>query len=173
MGGLYDQVDGIPLHPLAVHGAIVLIVLAALGGIALALHKSFRARYGLLCVGVQIAALATTHVAVESGKVLTAYPGLGSESHADAGELLLLLMIPFVILNVAMVMLDRRWMLEESKHGVLYRRVVKREPVALTWQPTVLDVLSVASVAMALVVLFQVAITGHSGASGTWQDVLP
>ncbi len=35
--GLFDTVFGLPLHPLAVHAAVVLVPLAALGALAMAL----------------------------------------------------------------------------------------------------------------------------------------
>lgn len=51
---------GLPLHPLVVHGAIVLVPLAALGALVIAVSARARKRYGSLVVAGAFVALGAT-----------------------------------------------------------------------------------------------------------------
>ena len=44
---MFDSFLGLPLHPLVVHGAVVLLPLAALGVIALVLRSAWRERFAV------------------------------------------------------------------------------------------------------------------------------
>ena len=47
---MFDTINGMPLHPLVVHGVVVLLPLAALGTIAIAVRPVWRRTYGHLVV---------------------------------------------------------------------------------------------------------------------------
>ena len=46
LGGPFDLIFGLPVHPLVVHSAVVLVPLVALAGIAMSYIPSFSRRYG-------------------------------------------------------------------------------------------------------------------------------
>ncbi len=68
--GPFDLVNGIPVHPLVVHAAVVFVPLAALGLIAMAIWPRFSARYGWLVAGSGAIALAASVAARQSGEVM-------------------------------------------------------------------------------------------------------
>jgi hypothetical protein len=156
---------GLPLHPLVVHAVVIFVVASAVGVIALAVRPKWRHRFGGLLVLVSLASVASTWLAVESGKVLTAVPGLGSTGHAAGGTLLLFLVIPFALVTCLMYALDRRWMVDVNKHGDLYRVAHARQPVVLT-------AICLLAILMAVAVMVQTGIVGHSGAAATWHEVI-
>lgn len=156
----------LPLHPLVVHAAIVLVMASATGVVALAVRPRWRHRFGGLLVLASLASVATSWLAVESGKVLTELPGLGSTEHAEGGTLLLLLLLPFALIACLMHVLDRWWMVRLNKHGEPYR-------VAHVKQPRVLKAVCGLAVLLAAAVMVQTGIVGHSGAAKTWDEVVP
>jgi hypothetical protein len=158
---MFDTFDGLPVHILVIHATIVLIVLAALGTVVLAVRPPVRHRFGMLLLAVQAGAALSTWIAVESGEVLTAYPGLGSAKHADGGKLLLWMMVPFVLLTFLMVLADRHYHTVLNEHGATYRNL----EVQRAW----LTVTCVLAALMAVLVLAQTAAVGHSGAEGSWR----
>jgi hypothetical protein len=59
---------GLPLHPLAVHAAVIFVPLLALGSAGYAVLPRVRRRLGWVMWGLAIAAPVTTFVATESGE---------------------------------------------------------------------------------------------------------
>lgn len=64
---------GLPLHPLVVHAAVVLLPLAAVGVIAIAVNSKLRSKYAALVVLVSAAALLVMPLASKTGEDLTRY----------------------------------------------------------------------------------------------------
>jgi hypothetical protein len=156
----------LPLHPLVVHAAIAFVLASTTGAIALAIRPKWRHRFGGLLVLLSLASVASSWLAVESGNVLTTVPGLGSTNHAEGGTLLLILLLPFGLSACLMYVLDRWWMVKLNKHGEPYRLVHVRQPV-------VLKAVCGLAVVLAVAVIVQTGIVGHSGAAKTWDDVVP
>ena len=67
---MLDDINGIPTHALLVHAVVVLLPLAALGGIAVALVPALRRRYGGLVVLLTIVAVAAVPVTQRAGQRL-------------------------------------------------------------------------------------------------------
>lgn len=67
---MFDEVFGLPTHALIVHAVVVLLPMAALGGVAVALVPSLRSRYGTLVGLLTVAAVASVPVATNSGEEL-------------------------------------------------------------------------------------------------------
>ena len=63
-----DSIDGIPVHPLVVHGAVVLVPLAVIAAVGLSWRPSWRDSYGLVIVLVAWAAWVFAYAAVLSGE---------------------------------------------------------------------------------------------------------
>ncbi len=85
MESLLDTIAGLPVHPLVVHVAVVLLPLAAVGLIACVLRTAWRERFGGLTVLVLLGGAGATLVAKESGEQLARRVGLPQE-HAEWGE---------------------------------------------------------------------------------------
>ena len=97
MESLFDTVAGLPVHPLVVHFAIVLLPLATLGVLISIFFPKIRSRYlSLSLIGVFIGTGAT-FVAKQSGEALAERVGLPVR-HADLGENLLIALVIFLLL---------------------------------------------------------------------------
>jgi uncharacterized membrane protein len=153
------EIAGLPLHPLVVHAAVVLIPLTALLAIAFAVLPRWRwlTRWptvvgSLVCIGV--AFLATT-----SGESLEQQRSLGRlvHEHQDHGEVLANLTILLAVVVVVAALLLPGPSGLASGRGAMARRVAYADKV-----------LPVLLVGVALVVLVEVVLTGDSGARAVW-----
>jgi uncharacterized membrane protein len=142
-----------PLHPLIVHAVVVLVPLAALGGIAISLLSWARKRYGELVVLAALAAMISTFVAQRAGQALynsrpQRSPAL--DRHANLGDDLLLwvilLFVGTVVLYLAQRLIDR-----DQPRG------------RLAWMAG-----AVITVVFAVVSLIQVIRIGHAGSLAVW-----
>lgn len=154
------EIAGLPLHPLLVHAAVVLVPLSALTAIVLAVVPRWRwllrwPTAGLAVVGTGLAWLAT-----ESGEaLLDARPELEVlvEEHEEYGELLVLVMLAFAVLVLAAA-----WSLGgtsplASGRGAQESRI-----------PALEKVLPVLLVLGAVAVLVVTVLVGDSGARAVW-----
>ena len=140
------DVFGLPLHPLVVHGAVVLVPLAALGALAVVFSSWARSRYGWLTVLAALAGAAATVAARLSGPVLAeqiSIDGPTFETHQMWGML-----APYPA--VALALLLPAALLSESRSRPAWMVCAALTAVA-------------AVAALVLVVL-----TGHSGATAAW-----
>jgi len=144
----FGMLAGLPLHPLLVHSAVVLVPLVAIGALVMSYLPSFSRRHGKLILIVAVIAQVSVFLAKMSGEAFAEILDKEVVKHAQLGEI-----TPFVTLPmVALIYL--RWRMDRSGSStgsVLVRRLTS---VALV----------IASVA-SLVVIFLV---GHSGASSVW-----
>lgn len=86
-GGLpVTEVLGLPLHPLLVHGSVVLVPLTALGLIVMFTNIKRGQRYAPAVLFVAAMATITSFLAAESGKDLADDLGLGRRDHFEFGE---------------------------------------------------------------------------------------
>ena len=147
MESLFDTIAGLPVHPLVVHFAVVLLPLATVGVILTILIPKLRSRYlGLSLLGVFIGTGAT-FVAKQSGEALSARIGLPAR-HADLGTKLFIASALFLLLTLLWSQLNRKKSLERT------------------------NLLGVATILVGLSVLGLSVITGHTGAEAVWQGKL-
>ena len=146
---MFDLINGLPVHPLVVHGVVVLLPLAILGAIAIAVRPQWRTKYGVLVVAIAAVATALIPVATSSGEALESRVGDPGE-HAQLGDQLIWFAIPLLVLVAAIVWLDRR-----PPAG------------APSWLPTMVAVLAVVVAVAAGVQVYRV---GDSGARAAWGD---
>jgi len=118
---MLHEVQNLPLHPLAVHAAVVLVPLAALLGLLFVLPRARRLA-GLPMALVSVAAVLSVIVAKLSGQNLkTALERLNGgkqwddssigklvQTHQNRANVLLLMMIVFAVIAVAAYLLSRR-----------------------------------------------------------------
>jgi cytochrome b involved in lipid metabolism/uncharacterized membrane protein len=84
---IFDTLGGLPIHPLAVHFAAVLIPLSALGLAFLVLVPRFRKTFMPLVLGFLAFAVVLAFIATESGEQLAMRVGYPGE-HASLGDVL-------------------------------------------------------------------------------------
>jgi uncharacterized membrane protein len=141
------DIFGLPLHPLVVHAAVVLIPLASLGALIVVVSARARERFGWLTVAFAAAAAGAAIAARLSGEALAASLGGGITSliatHRQWGEL-----APWPAVALAITL----------PAGLLIRSRSKPAWVAA----------AALSVLAAVAALVLVALTGEAGARAVW-----
>ena len=69
---MFDRINGIPLHPLVVHGIVVLLPLALLGTILIAVRPQWRRPYGPLVVAAALIAAVKEMMPAKGAKKVSA-----------------------------------------------------------------------------------------------------
>src|SRR5687768_15833108 len=113
------EIIGLPLHPLVIHAVVVLVPLAALGGIAISLLTWARKRYGSLVVVGAFGAAVSTFVAQLAGQSLyDSQPqhSPATDAHASIGGQLLLWVI-LLFVGTVVLMLAQRLIDQEQPRG--------------------------------------------------------
>jgi uncharacterized membrane protein len=159
---VFDLINGLPVHPLVVHGVVVLLPLACLGTLAIAVRPAWRSRYGVLVVACAAVATALIPVATASGETLEERVGNPGE-HAELGDQLIWFAIPLLLLSFALVWLDRRQRRDAATEAGTGASA-KEQPHRATRAVAVLAL--VAAVATSV----QVYRVGDSGARAAWGD---
>ncbi|SES12506.1 hypothetical protein SAMN05216188_122124 [Lentzea xinjiangensis] len=159
-------IDGLPLHPLLVHAAVVLLPLAALGSVAIALVPSWRRRYAWPVLGVTLAGVAAVPAAQQSGEDFQAALERGGvrnpaiQTHADLGATLLPIALGFGVAVIALLVAGR----------LADREREAEAPTTKTWR-VVSVVVSVLVVLLAAGTTVQTVRAGHSGSTAVWSGV--
>lgn len=99
-------IDDLPAHPLVVHLVVVLLPLAALGGLLMALLPSMRRRFGVAVLLLAAAGVATVPIATNTGEELkSALPPNNPliDAHQQRGDELLPYALAFGIAVVFLV----------------------------------------------------------------------
>jgi uncharacterized membrane protein len=140
------DIFGLPLHPLVVHAAVVLIPLASLGALIVVVSARARERFGWLTVAFAVAAAGAAITARLSGEALA--ESLGGiapliATHRQWGEL-----APWPAVALAITL----------PAGLLIRSRSKPAWVAA----------AALSVLAAVAALVLVALTGEAGARAVW-----
>ena len=148
-------IAGLPLHPLVVHAAVVLLPLSALGVIAIALVPSWRSRYANLVLLGSLAAVAVMPLAAETGEQLKEI--VGSEplvvKHAELGETGLII----AVLNLL------------GAIGIWW--ITRRKQIGNPVKRNLATLITVIAVILSVGATVQVIRIGHSGAESAWGDV--
>lgn len=146
-------VGGLPLHPLAVHAAVVLLPLAVMGLISIILKPAWRGHYGWLVMGALVAGVGATLVAVQAGEQLATVTGI-TEEHSRLGKALgyeAILLLVFAIW----------WFRQQRAASVPRSSALGKGPEAVA---------AVGSLALGVGSLVLAALVGHSGATAVWAN---
>ena len=145
MESLFDTVAGLPLHPLIVHFAVVLLPLAVIGVLAAIWMPRTGKRYlSLSGIGVLLGTLAT-FIAKESGEALAERVGL-PQRHSDLGTYLFISALIFLLVTSLLI---RHWKKTQNE---------KVNP------------LGVIATVVGLIVIGLSILTGHTGAEAVWKS---
>lgn len=148
-GGPFDLVNGLPVHPLVVHAAVVLVPMAALGVLLMAVWPSFSHRLGWLVAALGLVAAGASFVAKESGEALEERVGEPGFDHADLGDVMPVFAAVLVLVTVVLWLVDRSGGEEGPRRGLRIGTAVVAALVALAS-------------------LFWVYRVGDSGAKSVW-----
>jgi hypothetical protein len=156
---MFDQILGLPAHPLIIHAAVVFTPLLVLLGIAYVVLPAFRRRLDWALVVAAIAAPAAVFAAKESGEALEARLFKGQIpppviEHSSFANPLLFSTIGLGVVALVLVYLTRP------------RREPGTAPAGSARAVSL--VLSAATVVLALVVAYYVFRAGDSGARAVW-----
>lgn len=148
MESLFDTVAGLPIHPLVVHFAVVLLPLATIGVVITIFRPRLKTTYlGLSAIGVIIGTIAT-FVAKESGEALAERVGL-PQRHSDLGTYLF---VAALILTVFALLLYRQHKKKPQSSGKN------------------LGPLGMLTAMVGIVVIGLSILTGHTGAEAVWKS---
>jgi uncharacterized membrane protein len=150
--GFFDSIAGLPLHPLVVHFAVVLLPLAALGLVVLVAVPKWADRFGWLTLAALVAGTGAAFVAKESGEALASQTGLPKD-HASWGDVL-------PVLAVGLVVLAGIWFFLHRRAG----GAARPRSMAAT-------VSGVLTALLAVIVTGVTVLVGHSGAQAAWGGV--
>ena len=142
------MIAGLPLHPLLVHSAVVLVPLVAIGALVMSYLPSFSRRHGKLILILALVAQVSVFLAKLSGEAFSEILNKEVEKHAELGEIAPFVTIPMVALIYLRWRMDRAG---SSSGSVAIRRLI-----------------SVALVISSLASLVMIFLVGHSGASSVW-----
>ena len=152
MDSYVDTIFGLPVHALVVHGAVVLIPLAAIGAILIAVRPTFSRRYGLLVVLVAGAGAISAFVARLSGEQLAERVGK-PEQHAELGTVL-----PFIATGLFVIVLVF-WLFDRGIPASKYR-------------PMWLVIFAIVVVLVACFAIYWTVRVGHSGTTAVWGPII-
>jgi hypothetical protein len=148
LGGPFDMIMGLPVHPLVVHSAVVLVPLVAFSALAMSYWPSFSRKYGKPILILAVIAQLSLFVAKSSGEAFEERLGKEVERHAEFGEIAPLTFIPLLVL------LFIRWRMDRSG--------------ATVGSPRVRRMVSILLALAAILALVYIYLTGHSGAESVW-----
>ena len=150
MNQFFDTIGGLPLHPLTVHAASVLIPLSALALVLLVFVPKWRKAYFPLTIGALAVSVGLAFAAKQSGEALAARVGNPAD-HQALGDLLFPASIGLFAL------------------GLAFYFFTKTETKTPKWTLQLAGGLSTAAVAGVVVLS---VLVGHSGAEATWGNRL-
>ena len=148
LGGPLDLIFGLPLHPLVVHGAVVLVPLVAFAALAMSYWPSFSRKYGGPVLILAVVAQLSLFLAKGSGEPFEERLNKNVERHANFGEIAPFTFIPLLIL------LYLCWRMDKSGATVGSAKVRRLVSVLLALA--------------AILALVYIYLTGHSGAESVW-----
>ncbi|VXC46528.1 DUF2231 domain-containing protein [Nocardioides sp. AX2bis] len=159
---MFDTINGLPWHPLVVHGVVVLLPLAILGTVLIAVVPRWRTRYGVLVVATALVATVLVPISTSSGESLEERVGDPGE-HAELGEQLLWFALALLLTSALLVGLH--WRAERAA------RRSSGDAGAGTATSKQLTAVAAVAVLAAVACGVQVYRVGDSGARAAWGDV--
>jgi hypothetical protein len=161
---VFEEIAGLPLHPLAVHSAVVLVPLLALVSVVYALVPRVRGRLAWAAVALAVAAPVSAVTAVLSGDAFQQARALPLEGAlADHRNLGLTTMTVTLVLAAATLLLV--WV---RGGGSTSGTSTPGSSTARTWIARVLTAVLVVAAVAALLFIVR---SGDSGARMVWEPI--
>ncbi len=159
-GHVPETVLGLPLHPLLVHGAVVLVPVASILAIVIAVNPERRARWGILAWMLATGALGATIAAKFSGENLkdslyTEAPPVAVTQHAEYGSSAVWFVMGLWLAVTAVLLLDFD---RKRRDGF--------------GSPVLPAVLAVVAIIAAMAATGQILLTSWTGSEAHWQPIV-
>jgi len=174
---VFDELFGLPAHPLMVHAPVVLIPITVLIAVVYGLIPPARQRLGWLLILFALAGAGTAYAAVESGNRFAVRKGGISPiiaEHQDFGEMVRNLAGLLAVVAVVLVIVDRarhrRRRLQFADDGSPHTYARARSGGVLLGAVSIVLTLGLLGVAGGAG--YYVVRSGHSGATMVW-DTTP
>ncbi len=148
MESLLYSIFGLPVHPLVVHFAVVILPLSTIALIAIIYTPKIKVKYSFIAAAGIVLGSAAVLVAKQSGEALAEKIGT-PVVHADYGSLLTIAAFIFMVLTI-----------------IWYQSAKGRKSRTAT-------LLSHITALAGVAVLILTFLTGHSGAEAVWKGRLP
>lgn len=148
--GPFSLINGLPVHPLVLHAAVVFIPLTAIGVIVMALIPKFGAKFGWLVAGSGAVALVAAFVTKESGEQLEKIVGEPGFDHAEWGDRIPIVAAALFVMTLILWFVQRWQYNKENRSGLL------------------LFLFGAAGVLVAAASMYMVYMAGDTGAKSVW-----
>lgn len=148
----FALVQGLPVHPLVVHAAVVFIPMAALGLLLMAVWPKFGARFGWFVWMLALVATGASFVAKESGEALEDIVGAPGFDHAELGDKMPLFAGALFLVAIVLWLVQRSYVKRDGggKAGIV--------------------IMGLIAAAVAVLNLYWVYAVGDSGAKSVWKS---
>ncbi len=111
---LPETINGLPLHPLVVHAAVVLIPLSGALALLMVVLPRFSIRFGPLVVVLAWGAVGAALVAKETGEILSELVNKTPRVHTESGDVMPYFALAQAVLILLLWLADRR-----GRRGIL------------------------------------------------------
>jgi len=158
-----NEIQGLPAHPLLVHGPIVLVPLVALLGIVMVVKRSWRVSLGPWVILLGIVMFGLTVLAGGAGEALEANVRDTElvHRHAELGESMRPIALALLVAIVLLV--APAWAYARGGRPAMLSRLA----TSSAW-----NIISVVLVIVtAVLATYWIVVTGHSGAESVWHNV--
>jgi hypothetical protein len=155
-----ERLFGLPAHPLLVHGAVVLVPLAAVAMIGSGLRESWRRAYYLPVTLLAMAGGAFAFLSSQSGEPLSEsvrHAGKRVGEHPEEGDTAMVFAMIFAGACLVLYLAHR--------FGPRIRKEFNLPTLPVSYD----TILYAAAVPFALLALFTMIVAGHSGAELVWK----
>ncbi|MGA9148043.1 MAG: cytochrome b5-like heme/steroid binding domain-containing protein [Candidatus Nanopelagicales bacterium] len=153
---MFETFNGLPLHPLVVHAAVVFIPLTCVGTILIAIKRSWRKSLGWWVLAIAFLSVGFAAVAKESGEALAKKIG-EPLVHAQLGDTLPFIAGIMFLAVAALVLADFAMDRGKEKTGK---------------QPVLVTILAIVAVIISIGATVQTVRVGDSGAKAVWANAL-
>lgn len=164
IAGVFDEVLGVPTHPLAVHAPVVLVPIAAIVATVLAVRDDWRRRIGWVMPAAVFVLVALLFVAKQSGESAKEADNIFGDitEHEDLANATFALSIVWFVLTVAVAVRDRMAGRNDQVQAL-------SSDAAAPTRDTIATVLAVFAAIAAIVTTIWLIRTGHAGAESRWK----
>lgn len=153
---MFELINGLPVHPLVVHAAVVFVPLTLVGTILMLVRRKWRKALGWWVVILAGLGMVFSWVAKESGEALAEIVG-EPETHAELGDVMPLVSGVLFLAVLIYVIVDRamdRPTGDGNKGGT----------------PILVTIVGIVAVVVGLGATFQIYRVGDSGAKAVWAE---
>lgn len=182
---MFDEINGLPAHPLLIHALVVLVPLVAAMLVAGMVWPRVRARLGVVTPALALVTLILVPVTVQAGRWLQTRIDPGHQNnainqHVQRGQQLLPWVAGLFVLAALVWILDRKFVLSlrperrdalsqrEARGGIAVQPRLATRRALPGWVAPVLTLLCAAVAVGTVVMLFR---AGDTGARAAWDYV--